>query len=162
MTKTSKAVTPSDFQRKNEGPSEVSKIGGWDYGSLEDAFPNVKPGLKPFGDKVLVQIRTPMTRTKTGFILPQESREVEKWNTQVAKVIAVGPVAFKNRDTLQPWPEKAWVHEGMFIRCPMYGGDRWHVRVPGSPDPALFALFRDVDLSGEIEGDPLEMVAYFE
>jgi len=159
MTKTSKAVLPSDLSKLKSVPDDAR---GWDYGSLDDAFPNVPAGLKPFGDRVIVQIRTPMTRTKTGFFLPQESREIEKWNTQVAKVIAIGPVAFCNRDTLEPWKEGAWVKVGMFIRCPMYGGDRWHVRVPNSPDPALFATFRDVDLAGEIEGDPLEMVAYLE
>lgn len=140
--------------------AEVPKRQSLDYGSLEDAFPDVPAGLKPFGDKVLVQIRTPMERTKSGFILPQETRETEQWNTQVAKVISVGPVAFCNRDTLQPWPEGSWVKPGMFVRVPKYGGDRWQVRVPGSPDLALFVLFRDVDLAGEIEGDPLEMVAY--
>lgn len=131
-----------------------------DYGSLADAFPEVKPGLRPFGDKVLVQIRTPMTRTKGGLYVPPESRETEQWNTQVAKVIALGPVAFMNRDTLQSWPEGAWVKPGMYVRCPKYGGDRWEVPVPNSSDPALFVLFRDVDLGGEIDGDPLAMVAY--
>jgi co-chaperonin GroES (HSP10) len=131
-----------------------------DYGSLEDAFPNVEPGLRPFGSKVLVQIRTPMTRTKGGLYVPEEVRETEQWNTQVAKVISLGPVAFANRDTLQLWPEGAWVKPGMFVRCPKYGGDRWEVRVPGTPDPALFVIFNDLDLVGEIEGDPLVMVAY--
>jgi len=131
-----------------------------DYGSLEEAFPNVQPGLRPFGDKVLVQIRTPMTRTKTGFYIPEEARDTEKWNTQVAKVISLGPVAFKNRDTLQSWPEGDWVKSGIYVRVPKYGGDRWEVPVPESADKALFALFRDVDLVGEVEGDPLSMVAY--
>lgn len=130
------------------------------YGSLEAAFPSVEAGLKPFGDKVLLQIRTPMTQTAAGFILPEETRETERWNTQVAKVISLGPVAFKNRDTLQPWPEGAWVKPGMFVRCPKYGGDRWEVPIPGRNEAALFALFRDIDLGGEIEGDPLVMVAY--
>lgn len=131
-----------------------------DYGSLADAFPDVKPGLVPFGDKVLVQIRTPMKHTKGGIFIPEESRDAEQWNTQVAKVISLGPVAFHNRDTLEPWPEGAWVKPGMYIRCPKYGGDRWEVSVPGSPDPSLFVVFRDIDLVGEIEGDPLAMVAY--
>jgi co-chaperonin GroES (HSP10) len=133
-----------------------------DYGSIEEAFPNVSPGLRPFGDRVLVQIRTPMTRTKTGFFLPEETRETELWNTQVAKVVALGPVAFKNRDTLQSWPEGDWVKPGMFVRCPKYGGDRWEVEIPGRDrsERAIFVLFRDIDLGGEVEGDPLAMVAY--
>jgi hypothetical protein len=34
------------------------------------------------------------------------------------------------------------------------------VPVPNRADPALFVIFRDVDLVGEIDGDPLQMVAY--
>lgn len=132
-----------------------------DYSSLEEAFPQVEPGTRPFGDKVLVQIRTPMRRTKGGILVPEESRETEQWNTQVAKVIALGPVAFRNRDTLEEWPEGAWVQPGMYVRCPKYGGDRWQVPVPGSPDQALFVLFRDMDLAGEISEDKvLDIVAY--
>jgi hypothetical protein len=69
-------------------------------------------------------------------------------------------VAFHDRDTLKPWPEGAWVKPGMYVRCPKYGGDRWEVPVPGNADAALFVVFRDIDLVGEIEGDPLDMVAY--
>lgn len=152
MTKTSSILRASELPEK-QAPT-------LDYGSLEDAFPNVKPGLKPFGDKVIVQIRTPMKMTKGGIYVPEESRDAEQWNTQVAKVISLGPVAFKNRDTLEPWPEGAWVKPGTFIRCPKWGGDRWEVPVPGKTDSAIFVVFRDIELAGEIDGDPLEMVAY--
>lgn len=141
--------------------AEAPERSVWDYGSLEEAFPEVESGLVPFGDKVLVQIRTPMTRTKGGLYVPDESRETEQWNTQVAKVISLGPVAFMNRDTLQPWPEGAWVKPGMFVRCPKYGGDRWEVMVKDRPgEYAVFVVFRDVDLVGEVKGDPLAMIAY--
>jgi co-chaperonin GroES (HSP10) len=160
MTRRSKPLL-AEVPKPADGPTaEVLGNRAWDYGSLEEAFPDVSPGLKPFGDKVLVQIKTPLARTKSGFILPHETIETEQWNTQVAKVIALGPVAFKNRDTLQPFPEGEWVKPGMFVRCPLYGGDRWIVPVPNTSDTALFAIFRDMDLVGEIEGDPLAMVAY--
>lgn len=132
----------------------------WAYDTLKQAFPEVDSGHVPFGERVLVQIRTPMTRTASGFFLPEESRETERWNTQVAKVISLGPVAFRNRDTLEPWPEGAWVEPGTFVRVPKYGGDRWEVPVPGSSEPALFVLYLDRDLLGQITGDPLAMVAY--
>lgn len=151
MTKTSSPLRIEDLPQSQT----------LDYGSVGDAFPEVPSGLKRvFGDRVLLQIRTPMKRTKAGFVLPDETVETERWNTQVAKVIFVGPVAFRNRDTLQPWPEGAWVEPGMFVRCPKYGGDRWEVLIPGQNESALFVLFRDVDLGGEIDGDPLAMVAY--
>lgn len=130
------------------------------YESIDQAFPDVDPGLKPFGSKVLVQIRTPMLKTTGGIAIPEESRETELWNTQVAKVILLGPVAFRNRDTLEVWIEGEWAQPGAFVRCPKYGGDRWEVPVPVSHDVALFALFNDLELGGEITGDPLKMVAF--
>lgn len=130
------------------------------YESIEDAFPDVSPGVTPFGSRLVCQIRRPMDRTKSGFHLPQETRETEKWNTQVAKVISIGPGAFKDRDTLAVWPEGVWCQVGDFVRVPKYGGDKWEVVIPGSPDKALFAIFNDGDIIGKIEGDPLEMVAY--
>jgi len=129
------------------------------YDTLDQAFPEVDPGLTPFGSKILVQIRTPMRKSRGGIALPEESRETEQWNTQVAKVIRLGPVAFCNRDTLEEWPEGKWV--GTFVRCPKYGGDRWEVPVPNSGDSSLFVLFDDLNLGGEIPEDRvLEMVAY--
>ena len=128
--------------------------------AMSFAFPEIDPGLVPYGSRVLVQIRTPMSTTAGGLIIPEEARETEKWNTQVAKVIALGPVAFKNRETLKSWPEGDWCQEGTFIRIPKYGGDKYELPVPGSPDPALFALVNDLDLLGAFTGDPLKVKAF--
>ena len=75
---------------------------------LKEAFPEVDPGIRPFGSRVLVQIKTPKTKTKSGLFLGNDLVETEKWNTQTAKVISLGPLAFKNRDTMKAWPEGDW------------------------------------------------------
>ena len=138
-----------------------------DYAEIAEAFSEVDPGLRPFGSRVIVQIRSPRTVTKGGIIVPDESRDTEFWNTQVAKVIALGPGTFKNRDTLDEWPEGAWCREGAFVRVPKYGGDKWFVDLPGAEsarrvgvDKAMFVLFNDLDLIGEITCDPMEVIAY--
>lgn len=132
------------------------------FEKIEDAFPPADPGLKPFGQDILLQIRTPATITRGGIHIPEESRETDMWNMQAAKVIALGPVAFRNRETLEQWPEGAWCGVGDFVRIPKYGGDRWWVDVPGSVDgKALFVLFKDTDLKGLVPADRiLDMVAY--
>ena len=134
---------------------QLTKIDGMDY-----AFPNVDPMITPFGSRVLVQIRR--TPSKIGNIhIADETRDTQKWNTQVAKVVSLGALAFKDRKTQQTWPEGAWAEPGEFVRVPKYGGDRWEVPVPGSPDePALFVIFNDLDLVGLITGDPLAIKAY--
>lgn len=131
----------------------------YSYESIEEAFPEVNPGLVPFGARVLVQIRTPKKKSAGGILLGAETQETELWNTQVAKVIAFGPVAFRNRDTLEKWPENEWCKVGDFVRVPKYGGDRWFVPVR-QDEQALFCLFKDLDLIGAVTIDPLSVVAF--
>lgn len=138
--------------------SEGSAAASLAYESLDEAFPNLDPGVQPFGPRLLVQVRSPKQKTKGGIALIEETRDTELWNTQVAKVIAVGPVAFKNRDTLAEWPEGQWCKPGEFIRVPKYGGDRWQVTRNGIT--AMFAVIRDLDVTGKIPGDPLEIAAF--
>jgi len=68
--------------------------------ALAEAFPAVDAGVRPFGSRVLVQIRTPRKISKGGIIIDLGTQETEKWNTQVAKVISLGPLAYKNRTTM--------------------------------------------------------------
>lgn len=129
------------------------------YDGEEDAFPPIDPGVRPFGSRVLLQIRRAKSKTKGGIILAGETRDTEMWNTQVAKVIAMGPLAFHNRNTMEPWPEGAWVGVGDYVRAPKYGGDRWSVGIADGEE-IIFVIFNDLDLVGKITGDPLAMKAF--
>jgi co-chaperonin GroES (HSP10) len=131
--------------------------------AIAEAFPAANAGVQPFGSRVLVQIRTPKTKTAGGLILHSESRDTEKWNTQVARVVSVGPLAFKNRDTMQHWPEGSWCQPGDFVRVPKYGGDRWEVPLgmkDGNNESAMFVIFNDLDIIGQVTGDPLAIKAF--
>ena len=126
--------------------------------ALAEAFPAVDAGVQPFGSRVLVQIRTP--KKKVGSILlVQDTKDTEKWNTQVAKVIAVGSLAYKNRNTQELWPEGQWCQPGDFVRVPKYGGDRWEVSL-NKDENAMFVIFNDLDVIGKVTGDPLLIKAF--
>lgn len=127
--------------------------------ALIEAFPDADPGITPFGSRVLVQIRSPKTKTASGIIIDNGSRDTEKWNTQVAKVISVGALAFKNRNSMEPWPEGSWCGPGDFVRVAKYGGDRWEVPLPNG-ETALFVIFNDLDIIGQVTGDPLAIRAF--
>ena len=127
--------------------------------ALDEAFPAVNAGVRPYGSRVLVQIRSPKKKSAGGIIIDTGSRDTEKWNTQIAKVIALGPLAFHNRDTMQPWSEGAWAKVGDYIRVAKYGGDRWEVPLEDN-EAALFVMFNDLDLLGEVIGDPLAIRAF--
>lgn len=130
---------------------------------LRDAFPAVDPGALPVGGRILVQWRrTKKTVTSAGIVLVEETKETEKWNNQVAKVIAIGPLAFKKRDTLEPWPEGNWVEVGDFVRMPKWGGDRWEVPYGDVElgETALFSVFNDHEVIAKVTGDPLKVKAF--
>lgn len=131
------------------------------YASLEDAFPSIDPGLIPYGSRVLVQIRRAKTRTASGIIVAPAARGTEQDLTQIARVIALGPLAFKNRDRAETWPEGEWCKVGEYVRVPQYGGDRWGVPVPNTADEYVtFVVFNDLDLVGRVTCDPMSVVAY--
>jgi co-chaperonin GroES (HSP10) len=126
---------------------------------LIEAFPDADPGIQPFGSRVLVQIRTPKTKTSSGIIIDTGSRDTEKWNTQVAKVVACGELAFKNRNTMESWPEGSWCAPGDFVRVAKYGGDRWEV-LTRDGETAMFVIFNDLEIIGKVTGDPLAIRAF--
>ncbi len=97
---------------------------GFGYESVEEAFPDVDPRLTPMGDYILVMIRVPKMQTVGGIALGSEDRRTDFDNTQVAKVIAIGPMAFKWQRDGSDWPEGAWCKVGDFVRIPKYQGDR--------------------------------------
>lgn len=141
----------------NPKPAKI-KPGSFTQTELEEAFPNVDPGHKPYGTRVLLQLRASRTKSRGGIIMPNDTQEIEKWNTQVGVVRAIGPVAFMNRETLEQWPEKAWCKVGTFVRIPKYNQDRWEVEYNGQQ--VLFMLVKDVDLLAEVTCNPLEVKAY--
>lgn len=135
----------------------------FDEAELAWAFPSVNPGAKPLGGRILVQMRRTKKETKGGIILVKDVKETEKWQNMVAKVVDIGPLAFKHRDTMQAWPEGSWCAVGDYIRVPKWGGDRWEVKVPGDDDleePVLFAILNDHEVIAKVTGNPIEVKAF--
>lgn len=141
----------------------VAELLGKDYtDELKVAFPDIPPVYYPAGKLLLCQVRQPKRLMKLAggksFILPDETVDNERFRVQTAIVRAMGPAAFKNRNTLEPWPEGDWCQVGDFIRVPLYGGDR--IAVPfknadGLDEEALFVAINDTDVTGVVIGDPL-------
>lgn len=127
---------------------------------LDWAFPQVEAGAVPLGGRLIVQLRRIKKRSNGGIVLVEETKDAEKWNTQVGKVVSVGPLAFRKRDTMEPWPEGTWAEVGEYVRCPKWGGDRWEVPIEGEEEPALFAIFNDHELIAKVTGDPLRVKAF--
>jgi len=123
---------------------------------LEEAFPDVTPGVKPLGARVLVQLRTVRAKTVSGIVLVDDTRDFNKANTQLGKVIALGPIAFCNRETGKTWNEGVWAEPGQFVRIPKYGGDRFQRKIPGTEETAVFCIFSDHELIARVDPEAFE------
>lgn len=132
--------------------------------TLAEAFPAVDPLMAPYGSRVLVQLRAVKDKvTSSGIYIPEETKETEKWNTMIGKVIAIGPLAFKKRDTMEPWPEGVWCEVGEYVRVPKWGGDRWEIDFvdeKGANGKSLFTFFNDHEIIGKVTGDPRAIKAF--
>lgn len=128
-------------------------------GTLLEGFPDVDPNFEPFGAIILLQQRVAKSDTggDTPLALPEEVRATIQANTQVAKVIAMGPLAFKDRRTGEPWPEGAWVKPGDYVRTPKFIQEKWEVR--HGEGVVVFMTLKDLELSGRVPR-PLDMIAY--
>lgn len=131
-----------------------------DTSELALAFPDVDCGQDPLGTRVIVQIRRVKQVSAGKIILVQDTKETEKWNTTVARLVKLGPLAFKNRNTGEAWPEGMWASVGDFVRVPRWGGDRWEIPIEGEDEPALFVVFNDHELITKVTGDPLKIKAF--
>lgn len=121
--------------------------------TIEEMFPRIDPEFEPFGHRVIVQIRRVVNKTSSGIILSVGTKEEEAYNGQVAKLIAVGPLAYKKRTTGEPWPEGVWAQVGDYVKVPRWGGDRWTVDLKDGLEPVMLAVLSDADVIGKYTGD---------
>lgn len=122
-----------------------------DLRSELECFPRVDPGIEVLGDRVLVQLRREKTQSKGGIILVDETTQTIKFNETVARVIQIGPLAYKMPDTLEPWPEGPWCKEGDLVRTIKYGGDRFTVDAGDDGAPVVFITLQAREVISKIK-----------
>ena len=134
---------------------------------LEASFPTIDCPIKPLGNRILVQIRLPKAKTKGGLILTNDSSDDVLRQEQTAQVVKIGNGCFRFPSSGEQWPSGAWFEEGAYVRVPLHGGDNHWIAVPngdGTNTNVLFKTFKDYEVIGLIEGDPLAVktnMAYF-
>jgi co-chaperonin GroES (HSP10) len=133
--------------------------------TLETAFPAVIVGEKPFGNLVLVQIKQAAFKTKSGFMLTDADMKTEFDNTKVAKVLALGPLAFCSRDTGKEWPEGKWFNVGDYVRLSQHNVRSWTIPLPGTrgvgvDERIVVGYIDELHVQGLVD-DPLATQAFF-
>ena len=126
---------------------------------LDSAFPEIHPGEWPVGPRIMVQLQTIREKTSGGIVLVEETREVNKATTQIGKVVAVGQIAFCNRETGARWPEGVWAKIGDLVRVPKYVGTRTERDIPGTKDKATFIIVDDHQITSVISPESFETIS---
>lgn len=118
---------------------------------VQKHFPEVEPGARPTGNQLLVQLRTVPKQSRGGIVLVEETKEFNQGNTQVARLVRMGSIAYRDRGTGEVWKEGTWANVGDIVLAPRYGGYRFDIPIPGTEDKATFAIINDFDVKMVIE-----------
>lgn len=130
---------------------DVSQKEEPDTRSELECFPVIDCGVEVVGDRVLVQLRREKTTSKGGIILVDETKQTLRFNETVAKVIQIGPLAYKNLEDLSPWIEGPWCKEGDLVRTIKYGGDRFVVNPEDGGAPVVFITLQAREIISKIK-----------
>ena len=122
-----------------------------DLRSEQECFPDVDPGVEILGDRVLVQLRREKVTSKGGIILVDETRQTLRFNETVAKVIGIGPLAYKSPEDLTPWVEGPWCKVGDLVRTIKYGGDRFVLQPDDDGAPVVFITLQAREVISKIK-----------
>jgi co-chaperonin GroES (HSP10) len=122
-----------------------------DLRSEEECFPVIDHGVEVVGDRVLVQLRRQKIKSKGGIIFVDETQQTLKFNETVAKVIQIGPLAYKSPDDLTPWAEGPWCQAGDLVRTIKYGGDRFVVDPNDDGGPVVFITLQAREIISRIK-----------
>lgn len=128
--------------------------------SMEELFPPVDPQFEPFGGRVLFQMRRVLSKSRGGLYLPEEAKLNESWNVNVARLLRLGPLAFKSRRDGTEWAEGAWASVGDFVMVPRYEVERQSVDPGDGLGPVIIGMCNDAQLLGKFTGDPRAVKAY--
>ena len=122
-----------------------------DLRSELECFPEIDPGVEVLGDRILVQLRREKNTSKGGIILVDETRQTLRFNETVAKVVQIGPLAYKNLEDLSPWIEGPWCQVGDLVRTIKYGGDRFVVNPDDEGAPVVFITLQAREIISKIK-----------
>ena len=74
----------------------------------------------PKGWKVLVEKIKPKEKTAGGILLPDQAIEAESYLSICAKVVRVGPLCWRDRETGERWRCDDWAEPGDWVIIPKF------------------------------------------
>lgn len=103
--------------------------------TLDDYFPviDLEGKVAVLQDYALVQLKKALVENRIGSLLvgdvtAGDQASNEEFHETIGKVVAVGPVFYKDPKTLDPWPEGERVKVGDFVRIPEFQAGRFRIK----------------------------------
>lgn len=113
--------------------------------------------LEPTGFRILVRIPNlpEQVRKNALIIMPEETRRQEEFAQLSAQVIALGPLAYRDRKRFGFW-RRPWCKPGDYVMIRAYQGTRFTMQNDEGRD-VIYALINDDTVQGVVRGDPAEI-----
>jgi len=112
--------------------------------------------LEPAGFRILVRIpNLPEQMKRAGLIMPEETRRLEEFAQLVGQVIALGPLAYRDRKRFGFF-RRPWCKPGDFVMMRAYSGTRFMMRNDKGKE-VVYALINDDTVQGVVRGDHEEI-----
>jgi len=74
----------------------------------------------PKGWKILIQKVKPKEKTAGGIFLPDQAKDAESYLSICAKIVAIGPMAWCDRVSGEPWTGGPWAKAGDWAIVPKF------------------------------------------
>lgn len=117
-------------------------------------FPDVSCGREPMGNKITVQLMSVQQKSKGGILLSESTKDFNKQATTVARVVKLGKIAYRDRNSGDLWKEGAWCEVGDIVLVHRYGGLN-RVEIPygeKGEERAIFCTYNDYDVLDKVTG----------
>ena len=124
---------------------------------LEEFFPKAHCPVEATFHYIIVQMKKPITTSRGGIILPDETKDAEYYNTIIGKVLHIGPSAFRVRATGSPIYAYSSPPYGVgdYVLFGKFAGQRFK----SSSDGITFNVMNDDNILGVVT-DVSEIVNY--
>lgn len=110
-------------------------------------FPDIDPGIKPVGNQILIMGMFIPPKSTGGIILSDDFKLSESYDIALGKIVAFGPLAFRNKQTLENWNEGNWAEIGDIIYLPRTG---YRLSKKVAENTYSFVLINDADVKAVI------------
>lgn len=137
--------------------AETSQSRGWVSRLLTrpptKEWDRIQGTLEPAGYRVLVRIPNlpEQVQKNSLLVMPEETRRLEEFAQLVGQVIALGPLAFRDRKRFG-WLRRPWCRPGDYIMMRGYAGTRFSMKADDGRD-VVYALINDDTVLGVVRGD---------